>query len=127
MRCPSALFCAVALLWPLAATADCLKANAEGQVAQGRLTIARAHDAAGRVERPYILRLTAAACLDGSDPEDVVKSTRTIHVYPGNDKLAPAFRRLVGRSVVVHGSPFGQITAHHHAPIVMAVSEIAAR
>jgi hypothetical protein len=127
MPCRTALFCVVAVLWPAAATADCLKANTEGQVAQGRLTIARAHDAAGRVERPYILRLAAAACLDGTDPDDVVKSTRTIHVFPDNDKLIPAFRRLVGRSVIVHGSPFGQITAHHHAPIVMAVTEIAAR
>ncbi len=51
----------------------------------------------------------------------------TIHVFPGDDKLVPAFRRLIGRSVVVHGNPFPRLTAHHHAPIVMRVDEIAPR
>ena len=101
------------------ATAECLKANVEEQIAQGQLTIGRAHDAAGRVEKPYILRLATDACLDSDDPDDVVKSTRVIHVFPDNDKLAPAFRRLVGKPVMVHGNPFAAMTAHHHAPIVI--------
>jgi hypothetical protein len=106
------------------ATAECLKANVEGQSAAGQLTIVRAHDAAGRPERPYILRLAASSCLDADDPDDVVKSTRTIHVFPADEKLQPAFRRLVGKMVVVRGNPFPQLTAHHHAPIVMQVTEI---
>jgi Domain of unknown function (DUF4431) len=118
----------VALLYsPISATADCLKANVEGQMAQGQLTIGRAHDAAGRIERPYILHLTTDACLDSDDPDEAVKSTRTIHVFFDNDTLAPAFRRLVGKSVIVHGSPFAAMTAHHHAPIVMGITEISAR
>jgi len=106
------------------AGAECLKAGADGQAVQGRLTIGRARDAAGRPERPYILQLFATACLDADDPEYAVKASRTIHVFAADDKLQPAFRRLVGKTVVVRGNPFSANTSHHHAPIVMGVSEI---
>jgi len=112
---------------PLPGVAACLMANADGQVAQGQLMIGRARDAAGRPERPYILRLAGSACLDADDPDEVVKDTRTIHVAPADEKMQPAFRRLVGKTVVVRGNPFGAHTSHHHAPIVMLVSEIRAR
>ena len=117
------------LLVPLAtsATAECLKANVEGQTAQGQLTIGRARDAAKRPEKPYILRLTSNASLDADEPDDLVKSTRTIHVFPAEEKLRPTFRRLVGKPVAVRGSPFTAHTSHHHAPIVMQVSEISPR
>ena len=108
----------------LPATAACLKANTANQVAECRLTIANAQDAAGRPEHPYILHLTGTACLDGPEPEDKVDSTRTIHVYSFDDKIGAALRRLVGKSVKVRGNPFPQHTAHHHAPIVMEVTEI---
>jgi Domain of unknown function (DUF4431) len=106
------------------AAAQCMKADAPGQIAEGRLSIGRATDAAGRPERPYILTLPVPVCLDGPDPDDRVKSTRAIHVYPANDKLARDFRRFVGKTVLVRGRPFAAHTAHHHAPIVMEVSEI---
>jgi Domain of unknown function (DUF4431) len=124
MHCSSLSICF--LLVPLAtsATAECLKANVEGQTAQGQLTIGRARDAAGRPEKPYILRLTSNACLDADEPDDVVKSTRTIHVFPAEEKLRPTFRRLVGKPVAVRGSPFTAHTSHHHAPIVMQVTEV---
>ena len=127
MRFCYVLFGVAISLCSATAQADCLKENVAGQVAQGRLTIGRAHDAAGRTERPYILHLGAEACLDTEDPDDAVKSTRTIHVFPENEKLAPAFRRLVGKTVVLHGNPFPAITAHHHAPIVMGVTQIQPR
>jgi hypothetical protein len=113
-------------LVPLAtsAMAECLKANIEGQTAEGRLTVIRAQDAAGRTERPYILRLASNSCLDADAPDDAVKGTRTIHVFPADEKLQPLFHKLVGKTVVVHGNPFPAQTAHHHAPIVMQVDEI---
>jgi hypothetical protein len=101
-----------------------MKDDAPGEIAEGRLTIANARDAAGRPERPYILRLPAATCLASADPDNRVKSTRTIHVYPANDKLAHEFKRFVGKTVLVRGRPFARHTAHHHAPIVMEVTEI---
>ena len=116
------------LVWMNAsASAACLKANVDDQVAQGQLTIARAEDAAGRPERPYILQLRGTACLDAQDPYEAVKSTRTIHVFPADETLQPTFNRLVGRTVVVRGNPFATMTAHHHAPIVMQVTHIEAQ
>ncbi len=112
-----------------AAGAACLKPNVDGQDAEGTLTTGRFHDAAGRSEQAYILQLTSSACLDAdeADEAEAVKSTRTIHVFPADDKLEPTFRKLVGKSVTVRGSPFAAHTAHHHAPIVMQVSEIKPR
>jgi hypothetical protein len=118
------LCCSLLALETSSAAAECLKDNVEGQSAAGQLTVMRAQDAAGRPERPYILRLAATACLDADDPDDAVKSTRTIHVFPAEPKLQPSFHKLVGKMVVVRGSPFAQHTAHHHAPIVMQVTEI---
>jgi hypothetical protein len=116
------------LVWMNAsASAACLKANVDDQVAQGQLTIVRAEDAAGRPERPYILQLRGTACLDAQDPDEAVKSTRTIHVFPADETLQPTFNRLVGRTVVVRGNPFAAMTAHHHAPIVMQVTHIEAQ
>jgi hypothetical protein len=116
------------LVWMTAsASAACLKANVDDQVAQGQLTIVRAEDAAGRPERPYILQLRGTACLDAQDPDEAVKSTRTIHVFPADETLQPTFNRLVGRTVVVRGNPFAAMTAHHHAPIVMQVTHIEAQ
>jgi hypothetical protein len=107
-----------------AAVAACLKANADAQRAQGVLTVGRAKDANGRPERPYILRLDADACLDTEDPDEAVKATRTIHVFPADEKMMPEFKRLVGKPVLVRGNPFPAHTAHHHAPMVMRISAI---
>ena len=117
----------VAVVLATPAAAQCLNANADNQTATGRLTIGRGKDAAGRVERPYILRLSANACLDGTSTEDKVNRTRTIHVYPTDEKIHARFRRFVGKSVRVRGKPFPAHTSHHHAPIVMEVSEIDTR
>jgi hypothetical protein len=109
------------------AEAACLKANADDQIAEGRLVIGRFKDFAGRREDAYILQLRAPACLDGEDEMDRVKRTNRIHVYPEGGKLGATMRRLVGKTVRVKGSPFGQHTAHHHAPIVMQVDDIEPR
>ena len=116
-------------LGPLAssAVAECLKSNVEGQSTEGRLAIGRARDAAGRPETPYILRLASNACLDANNRDQAVRRARTIHIFPAYEKLRPAFRRLVGKIVVVRGSPFIAPTAHHHARIVMHVTQINAR
>ena len=110
-----------------AAQAACLKANADGQTAEGKLVTGRFKDAADRPEVAYILQLAVPACLDGEDETDKVKRTTRIHVYPHDAKLDATMRGLVGKAVRVKGSPFGQHTAHHHAPIVMEIAEIAPR
>ncbi|MGD9868818.1 MAG: DUF4431 domain-containing protein [Hyphomicrobiales bacterium] len=103
---------------------SCMASNAPGQIAEGKLVVKKAHDAAGRPERPYILELPASTCLEGATPDDRVGATRSIHLFSSDGKVHAAIGGLVGRHVRVRGSPFPAHTAHHHAPIVMDVSEI---
>ena len=125
MKYPLLLVC-LAILGAGTAQAQCLKPM-PGQRAEGRLTIGRFSDAAGRRETAYILRLVKRACLDDAEDSEARKGTRRIHVFSPDDATARKMRRLVGRKVVVIGEPFGQHTAHHHAPIVMTVSDIGRR
>src|SRR3990170_4007000 len=89
-----------------------------------KLAIGTARDAAGRLERPYILTLVSPACLTANDPDDSVKSTPTIHIFSSKQKVHAQIARLVGKTVLVRGRPFAAHTAHHHAPIVMDIIEI---
>jgi hypothetical protein len=107
--------------------AECLKSNVEGQSTKGQLAIGRARDAAGRPETPYILRLASNACLDADNRDHAVRSARTIHMLPADENMRRTFRLLAGKTVVVRGSPPIASTAHHHARIVMHVTEISAR
>ena len=52
---------------------------------------------------------------------DTVESAETIHIYSSDETV---LKQLVGKSVKVKGDPFGAHTAHHHAPIVMEITEI---
>lgn len=117
----------IALPVATAGAAECMRFDAPGEVAAGRLTIERRSDAAGRPERPFILRLAAPACLDADDEEYRVKSTRTIHIYSSDEKVHAGLGRFVGKTVQVRGRPFAAHTVHHHAPIVMDISEIVGR
>jgi hypothetical protein len=110
-----------------AAHAACMKGGDKGAVAAGRVSIGKARDAAGRPQRPYILTLSAPACLTAPDEEDNVKSTRTVHIYSSVPKIHATITSFVGKSVRVRGTPFHAHTGHHHAPIVMDIAEISAQ
>ena len=101
----------------------CMQGGRE-ENAQGRLISGRFKDAAGRPETAFILRLRTTICLQGNDEFDKVRSAKTIHVYSSKDDVAKRIKGFVGKSVRVRGKPFGAHTAHHHAPIVMDVSDI---
>jgi hypothetical protein len=92
--------------------------------AEGTLSIGKFEDAAGRPKQAYILTLPAPTCLSGSEAMDNVANVRTIHVYSFDEATLAGIKRLVGKNVQVRGTLFGAHTAHHHAPIVMDVSEI---
>jgi hypothetical protein len=102
----------------------CMSDTSKTEVAEGKLATASKRDAAGRPEKPYILTLAKPACLTAQNPEDSVKSTRTIHVFSSQDGVHAKIGKLVGKTVLVRGQPFAAHTAHHHAPIVMDISEI---
>ncbi|ODR97707.1 hypothetical protein AUC69_11450 [Methyloceanibacter superfactus] len=107
-----------------AQAASCLQANAPGEIAEGRLSLGQFEDAAGRPEQAFILTLPAPACLEGSEETDNIGDVATIHVYALDETLSAALRKFVGKEVQVRGTPFGAHTAHHHAPIMMDISEI---
>jgi hypothetical protein len=124
MRSLLILLALVLLAAPVVAAGNCMQFNEPGQIAEGRLVVGHFKDAADRPETAYILRLPVATCLDAEDPEFRVKRARTIHIYSSDDKLHARIERFVGQDVMVRGRPFGAHTAHHHAPIVMDISEI---
>jgi Domain of unknown function (DUF4431) len=121
-----ALLFAVALasLAGSAQAAECMRDNVAGQIAEGRLSKGMFEDAAGNPEQAYVLTLPVPACLSGGDAEGSVDSTATIHVYSSDETVSRQLEELVGRDVHLRGTPFVAHTAHHHAPIVMEVSEI---
>ena len=116
---------ALSMFNAIAAQAACLKAGSEDQFAEGRLAlVAITIPAYKRKDQVFMLQLAAQACLDVSDKDDEVEPTRRIHVFSNDDAVRKRMRSLVGKAVRVKGEPFGQHTAHHHAPIVMRVNAI---
>jgi len=107
-----------------AKAAECMQDNAGDQIAEGRLSLGEFEDAAGRPEQAFIVTLPVPTCLDSGDADTAVDSTTTIHIFSMDEAIAASIEKFVGKNVHVRGTPFGAHTAHHHAPIVMDVSEI---
>lgn len=110
------------------ARADCIVAEKADQQAEGRLDQIKFTDEAyERTEIAFILTLRKPACLTGRDEYDNVVSASRIHVFLMDDKILRQLRSNIGKTIRVKGTAFGEQTAHHHAPIVMNVFEIARR
>jgi hypothetical protein len=124
MRLCAALALMVLLAASAASAAECMQDNEDGQIAEGRLSFGQFEDAAGNPEQAFILTVPVPTCLDSADPDGVVDSTTTIHIYSVDEAIASSIKKFVGKDVHVRGTPFAAHTAHHHAPIVMDVSEI---
>jgi hypothetical protein len=107
-----------------AAAAQCVEADKPGTTFEGALTQHTFRDAAGRPEKAFILTLSAPVCLSGTEESDNVRSARTIHIFSSDDATARRMQRFVDGMVLVRGTAFGALTVHHHAPIVMDISEI---
>jgi hypothetical protein len=81
-------------------------------------------------EPTYILKLDAPICATGDEFLKPEQRFDRIQVYPAESGAAGRFlsrdlRRFVGKRVVVQGrSPFGAHTGHHHAPLLLAITEI---
>ena len=105
----------LALTAPSAAQAgDCMRANEDGAIAEGRL-----------IERndAIILKLPEPMCLEGPEDSDHGPASAEIHVYSINDGTQETLRKLIGKDVHLEGSFMGAMTQHHKAPIVMQVTE----
>ena len=57
---------------------------------------------------------------------DKIDSTLKIHVFSMDKAMLGRLRASLGRQIRVLGSPFGEHTAHHRAPIVMRVTALKA-
>jgi hypothetical protein len=108
----------------MAQSNTCMQAGVAGQVAEGRLALGRFRDAADRPETAYILLLATPTCLSASDPDEAVQSTSELHIYSSQNSVHRSLQKLVGKTVLVRGEPWAAHTAHHHAPIVMDISEV---
>jgi hypothetical protein len=107
------------------ASSVCLQADKPTQTVEGRLTSSRFTTPAYRLsEQAYILRLRSPACLEGAGDYDKVEKTDRVHVYSMDAAMLKRMRGLIGKTVRITGSAFGEHTAHHHAPIVMSVATI---
>ena len=117
-------------LVPLAspAVAECLKSNVEGQSAQGQLAIGRARDAAGRPETPCISFASPQIPVSMPATATTLSGERVRFIlFPADENMRRTFRLLAGKAVAVRGRPSIAYSAHHHARIVMHVTEINAR
>lgn len=125
MRWPLAIIAAAVTVIGLGSQADaqCLEADRD-ELAIGNLAHRVFKDAAGRPEPSFILMLPEPVCLNGEEDTDNVSDARTIHIVSGDESMERTIRRFVGTSVQVLGKPYGALTVHHHAPIVMPISEI---
>lgn len=106
---------------------DCMRFDAKTERATGDLGIGAFQDAADRPESAFILSLTVPTCLDADDPEFRVKNAGTIHIFAVDEATQAQIEQLAGKAVIVRGRPFGAHTSHHHAPIVMEITDIEAR
>jgi len=109
---------------PSAEAGVCMQSNTDGAVAEGRLSSGQFQDAAGRPEQAYILTLPTPVCLSGEDELDNVDDARTLHIFAIDDDLHARIEAFVGKDVQVRGTPIPAHTVHHHAPIVMSITEI---
>ena len=126
MRWLGTFLCAAAVFAAAPAWSACMRAGHE-EAAEGWLKSERFKDAANRPESAYILHMDTANCLEGSDAFDKAEHARTIQIFSTKKDVGKRIRRFVGKAVRVRGTPFGAHTAHHHAPIVMDITEIAPR
>lgn len=115
----------VAILSPGAnAIAQCLDTERPSEAVAGTLAQHTFMDAAGRPEPAFILNLPVSLCLRGRDEPDNVEAARTIHLSAHDGFVQAELQRLLGETVLARGKPFGALTVHHHAPIVMAVDHL---
>ena len=81
-------------------------------------------------EPTYVLKLDDPICATGDEftnPNDAIEEIQIYPEYsePEDRELLKDLRRLVGQRVRVEGkSPFGRHTQHHHAPLLLPITQI---
>ncbi len=117
---------------PASGKSACIDLRETGTfTATGALTHTAFTDAAGRLEPAFIIKLDRPICVTGDEFRGRIDGIDRVHVYPDpkqparTRELSNSLRRLAGQRVSAVGkSPFGAITAHHHAPLVLPVTQV---
>ncbi|MGO9174107.1 MAG: DUF4431 domain-containing protein [Rhodomicrobium sp.] len=119
------------------AHAACLDVNQTGRLAfEGTLTFhvfgGPPYNGGVRLgdtpEPTYILKLDGPICATGDEFVDPNTAVEGIQIYPEdaeNRELSRDLRRFAGQRVRVEGkSVFGTHTGHHHAPLLLPITQI---
>lgn len=81
-----------------------------------------------RAETYWLLKLDTPVCVDekqaSPDLNPAAKGIRAVQLVMMDVDAYKKYRELVGKRVIAKGSLFGQITAHHHTPVLMKVKSI---
>jgi opacity protein-like surface antigen len=107
----------IAALAAPASAADCVRANEDGAIAEGRLIVQ---------DDAFILQMPEGICLKGEGEFDNVDETSELHVFGADDAVQEALAKLVGQDVHLRGRLLGAHTQHHKAPILMEAREAGA-
>ncbi|MBS0250833.1 MAG: DUF4431 domain-containing protein [Proteobacteria bacterium] len=78
----------------------------------------------GEDEQTLILKLRSPICLAGDDFSDPNNRFDRVQLYSTVSSITKALNATVGTDVTVEGNGFGAHTGHHHAPLVLEVTEI---
>src|SRR4051812_835625 len=109
------VFLVFALAGPVPAQQNCLRADSSRERVTGTV-VKRGAD--------FLFQVDGPTCLRGSDAEDRKNDVKTIHLYSNSPTVQRQLSRSVGRYIEVVGRPFGALTQHHKAPVVMQVKEV---
>lgn len=95
--------------------------NLVGNIA--RRTFINAND---QKEVMWVLKLATPVCANATEGDDFnVRRSRVTDVQLVLDpEMYSTYRQLVGKRVKATGSLFGEQTAHHFTPVLLAVKEI---
>jgi hypothetical protein len=85
-------------------------------------------DATGRPETEWLLNLSRPICVneDSKNPDlnYAQKGVRAIQLTFLDQKMYETNKDVLGKKVVVRGTLFAAMTAHHHTPVLLTVSTL---
>jgi hypothetical protein len=128
MRIAAIALIAVCFAAPAAAQ-TCLKADdtAEAAITGTLATVRFVHPGNNSRQTAYVVNLPAPVCADVTDIDDKVQRVADIRrVQLAGELDEKKIRALMGKRVTARGTLFGQHTAYHIAPILVALKSLEA-
>lgn len=85
-----------------------------------RKTFTHAQD---KPETYWVLELSRPICVnrDPNEPENFAKKDVRLVQLVLDQKMYVAYKGLMGKQVIAKGTLFGEISAHHHTPVLLSV------